>query len=87
MMGREEQINLPTLSSLLIQTTTLDSSRGAKGLVEGIDLLLTPPIELFDWLEWKAIYELVDIGYRYASERLPAWISTNPGVQSRDRLM
>jgi predicted acylesterase/phospholipase RssA/CRP-like cAMP-binding protein len=87
MTGREEHINLPTLSSLLIQTTTLDSSRGAKELVDGIDLLLTPPIESFDWLEWKAIYELVDIGYRYASERLPAWISTNPGVQSRDRLM
>jgi predicted acylesterase/phospholipase RssA/CRP-like cAMP-binding protein len=87
LMGRSDHANLPTLSSLLIQTTTLGSSWGAEELQQGTDLHLTPPIESFDWLEWRSIYELVDIGYRYACEKLPSWISANPGVQSRDGML
>ena len=82
--GRGEQANFPTLSRLLIQTTTLDSFSGVEELQEGADLHLEPPIQSFDLLDWKAIYKLVDIGYRYACERLPSWIAANPSVQSRD---
>jgi predicted acylesterase/phospholipase RssA/CRP-like cAMP-binding protein len=82
--GREEHASIPTLASLLVQTTTLGSSTGAAELQEGADLLLTPPIEAYDLLEWKAIYELVELGYNYARERLPSWIQANPAVHSRD---
>ena len=82
--GEAKHINLPTLAELLIQTTTLDSSRSAGELQEGIDLYLKPPIQAFDLLDWKAIYKLVDIGYDHAREQLSRWISTNPSVQQRN---
>lgn len=82
--GRSEYANLPTLSTLLIRTATLDTFSGAHELQEKTDLYLKPPIEAFDLLDWKSIYKLVDIGYRYACEQLPVWIEANPGVQLRD---
>jgi predicted acylesterase/phospholipase RssA len=81
--GQAKHINLPTLSNLLIQTITLDSNRGAGELQDGTDLYLTPPIQAFDLLDWKAFYKLVDIGYDYAREQLPRWIGANRDVQSR----
>lgn len=82
--GGTEVADLPTLASLLIQTTTLDTSGGAGELEEGTDLYLTPPIAAFDMLDWKSIYKLVDLGYTYAPEQLPAWIEANPNVRSRE---
>jgi predicted acylesterase/phospholipase RssA len=81
--GRSEHANIPTLSRLLIQTTTLGTFSGAEELQEGTDLYLRPPVQSFDLLDWKSIHKLVDIGYSHASERLPEWIAANPGVQSR----
>ena len=83
--GAGEHRDLPTLSSLLIQTTTLDSFRGEAELQEGADLYLRPPIQDFDMLDWKSIYKLVDIGYEYARGALPKWIDANPGVLVRER--
>jgi len=84
--GDGEHRDLPTLSSLLIQTTTLDSLKGEAELQEGADLYLRPPIQDFDMLDWKSIYKLVDIGYAYAREELPKWIETNRGVLTRERV-
>jgi predicted acylesterase/phospholipase RssA/CRP-like cAMP-binding protein len=80
--GQTVHADLPTLGSLLIQTTGLDSLRGAADLQSGVDLYLQPPVQAFDMLDWKAIYELVEIGYNYAREQLPHWLDTNPHVQS-----
>jgi predicted acylesterase/phospholipase RssA len=80
--GQAEHADLPTLGSLLFQTTGLDSLRGATELQSGVDLYLQPPVQAFDMLDWKAIYELVEIGYNYAREQLPHWLDTNPHVQS-----
>jgi predicted acylesterase/phospholipase RssA/CRP-like cAMP-binding protein len=86
-LGRSgEHGDLPTLSSLLIQTTTLDSLKGEAELQEGADLYLRPPIQDFDMLDWKSIYKLVDIGYDYARAELPKWIAANPGVRTRERV-
>jgi predicted acylesterase/phospholipase RssA len=84
--GGGEHRDLPTLSSLLIQTTTLDSLKGEAELQEGADLYLRPPIQDFDMLDWKSIFKLVDIGYEYAREALPKWIEANPGVRVRERV-
>lgn len=84
--GAGEHRDLPTLSSLLIQTTTLDSLKGEAELQEGADLYLRPPIQDFDMLDWKSIYKLVDIGYAYAREELPKWIEGNRGVLTRERV-
>jgi predicted acylesterase/phospholipase RssA len=83
--GAGEHRDLPTLSSLLIQTTGLDSLKGEAELQEG-DLYLRPPIQDFDMLDWKSIYRLVDIGYEYARAQLPQWVAANPRVRTRERV-
>jgi predicted acylesterase/phospholipase RssA/CRP-like cAMP-binding protein len=85
--GAAEHRDLPTLSSLLIQTTGLDSLKGEAELQAGSDLYLRPPIHEFDMLDWKSIYKLVDIGYEYARAELPRWIAANPGVRTRERVL
>jgi predicted acylesterase/phospholipase RssA/CRP-like cAMP-binding protein len=80
--GNTDHIDLPKLGSLLIQTTGLDSLRGEAELQTGADLYLKPPVQEFDMLDWKAIYELVEIGYTYAREQLPQWLDANPQVRS-----
>jgi predicted acylesterase/phospholipase RssA/CRP-like cAMP-binding protein len=81
--GAGEHRDLPTLSSLLFQTTGLDSLKGEAELQEG-DLYLKPPIRDFDMLDWKSIYKLVEIGYEYTRAELPKWIATNPHVRTRE---
>jgi len=37
------------------------------------DLVLQPPLEAIDMLNWRAFERAVDLGYRYAKERLAQW--------------
>jgi len=38
----------------------------------------------FGFLDWNAIHELVDVGYRYTQERLVPWLERNPRLQRHD---
>jgi len=72
---------LPTLPSLLIKSTLLGGMGGRSELREGPDLHLNPPMRQFGFLDWNAIYELVDVGYRHTQDRLLPWLERNPRVQ------
>ena len=78
---RRADTALPTLRSLLIKSTLLGGMGGRNELREGDDLHLNPPMRHFGFLDWNAIYGLVDVGYRYTQERLPAWLERNPRLQ------
>jgi hypothetical protein len=43
-------------------------------------------VQDFDMLDWKAIYNLVDVGYEYARKQLPQWLEANPAVRMRERV-
>jgi predicted acylesterase/phospholipase RssA len=75
---------LPTLPSLLIKSTLLGGMGGRNELRDGDDLHLNPPMRQFSFLDWNAIYDVVDVGYRYTQERLLTWLERNPRLQRHD---
>jgi len=82
--SRRDDTALPTLATLLIKSTLLGGVGGRHELREGDDLHLNPPMRPFGFLDWNAIYEMVDVGYRYTQERLLPWLEGNPRVQRHD---
>ena len=83
-LTRRTDAALPTLPTLLIKSTLLGGMGGRSELREGGDLHLNPPMRHFGFLDWNAIYELVDVGYRYAQQRLLEWLERNPRLQRHD---
>jgi len=83
-LSRRAGTPLPTLPSLLIKSTLLGGTGGHNDLREGDDLHLNPPMRHFGFLDWNAIHELVDVGYRYTQERLLPWLERNPRLQRHD---
>jgi NTE family protein len=48
------------------------SQRGARHEIS--DLLLQPPLETIDMLNWRGFDRAIDAGYRYTVRRLQAWL-------------
>lgn len=65
----------PSLFSILFRTATLTSGSGVAARAALADLYLHMPVGSVGIFEWKQIDELVDIGYRYAMEKLPELIA------------
>ncbi len=55
-------------SGMVNSTTTRQEHRGQS------DLLLMPPLESLDLLDWKSFERAIEIGYRHASEKLDAGV-------------
>jgi predicted acylesterase/phospholipase RssA len=83
-LTRRTDAALPTLPTLLIKSTLLGGMGGRSELREGGDLHLNPPMRHFGFLDWNAIYELVDVGYSYTQQRLLEWLERNPRLQRHD---
>jgi NTE family protein len=81
--SRRDDTALPTLATLLIKSTLLGGVGGRHELREGDDLHLNPPMRPFGFLDWNAIYEMVDVGYRYTQERLLPWLEGNLRAAAR----
>ena len=65
----------PNILDVLQRTAMINSSRNARIALASnqADLLLTPPLEEFGFLDWTAHDALYEAGYRYASEMLSQW--------------
>ncbi len=67
---RRRDQRVPGIFSLLVRAGTVNSATKAvtgRGLV---DLLLEPPLEAIDMLDWRAFDRAVEAGYRYTMETL-----------------
>jgi NTE family protein len=62
--------NVPWIIPVLVRAGTISSNVQNELARRQADLLLVPPLEEIDILDWKAFDRAVEIGYRYASERL-----------------
>jgi len=78
---------LPTLPSLLIKSTLLGGAGGRSELREGVDLHVNPPVRQFGFLEWDAIYPIVDAGYTHGQACVRAWLEGQPGIRRREELI
>jgi predicted acylesterase/phospholipase RssA len=83
-LARQRESLLPTLPNLLIKSTVLGGRGGRAELREGSDLHINLPLRAFGFLDWHAIYEIVDVGYRHAQACLAPWLAQSPHLQRRD---
>jgi NTE family protein len=65
--GKKRRVNI---LQILWRAGMINSSVNTQAHRDMTDLLLQPPLEMFDMLDWKAFDRAIDAGYRYARERL-----------------
>jgi NTE family protein len=68
--GRKHRVNI---LQILWRAGMINSAGNRAASHELSDLLLQPPLEQIDMLNWKAYDRAVEIGYRYAQHRLEEW--------------
>lgn len=68
--GRKHRVNI---LQILWRAGMINSAGNRAARQELSDLLLQPPLEQIDLLNWKAFELAIEIGYRHASERLRQW--------------
>jgi NTE family protein len=68
--SRQQRVNI---LQILWRAGMINSAGNRAARHELSDLLLQPPLEQFDMLNWRAFEGAVDVGYRYAQEELRNW--------------
>jgi NTE family protein len=61
---------IPPIVDLLVRAATVGTEALAKASRDRADMLLRPPLESVDLLDWRACDRAIDVGYRHAIERL-----------------
>lgn len=77
--GRKHRVNI---LQILWRASMINSAGHRTARHELSDLLLQPPLEQIDMLNWKAFERAIDIGYRFAQHRLEDW--NNGSVREAD---
>jgi NTE family protein len=65
--GKKRRVNI---LQILWRAGMINSSANTQTHRDMTDLLLQPPLEQFDMLNWQAFDRAIDAGYRYALEHL-----------------
>jgi NTE family protein len=74
--GRKQRINI---LQILWRSGMVNSAVNTIARRELSDLLLQPPLEQIDMLNWKAFDRAIEAGYRYAKDRLAVWEHSGAG--------
>jgi predicted acylesterase/phospholipase RssA len=73
MMPSGPPINVPNILDLLLRATMVGSIHQTNAVKRAADLYLQPPLTQFKLLDFKAIHEIAEVGYKYTRERLEGW--------------
>lgn len=67
--------SMPNIVTLLYRAGEVGSVHALKTQLGTrlADLYLRPPVERFGLLEWKALNQIIELGYHYAKEQLAQW--------------
>lgn len=77
----------PTLSRIILQVTTLASRKEVEHARKLADLYLNPPVEDFDFLDWRKMRDITDAGHRHALPRVREWLARHPHYVRRPGFM
>jgi NTE family protein len=72
--GRKQRVSI---LQILWRAGMINSAGNRAARHELSDLLLQPPLEQIDMLNWRAFERAIDVGYRYTRERLEEWMRDN----------
>jgi predicted acylesterase/phospholipase RssA/CRP-like cAMP-binding protein len=64
------RFEVPTIGAVLMRTTEVSSKQKSNEVKRDADLCLRPPIDEYGVLEFESIDQIVEVGYRYAQEKL-----------------
>lgn len=70
MLPFTSRIEAPNIAALLMRTTEVSSTQKTNEAKRDADLCLRPPIDKYGVLEFRAIDQIVEVGYRYAQQTL-----------------
>jgi predicted acylesterase/phospholipase RssA len=69
------KLNVPGIGSILMQTAWLSQATAGATIRRTVDLYFEPPVSQFRLRDWKALDELIELGYLHAQEKIAAWRS------------
>lgn len=67
----------PNIVRILTRMATLSSTHDQDAMRDVADLYLHPPVEGVDMLDWGTIEPVVEMGYRYASDKIAEWMDSD----------
>ncbi|HVN72278.1 MAG TPA: cyclic nucleotide-binding and patatin-like phospholipase domain-containing protein [Desulfomonilia bacterium] len=68
-----ESIRFPNIFDVLMRTAVLSSVSQRNQMVKDVDLYLRPPVHGYKLLDFNALDDLIEIGYRHTKEKLKGW--------------
>jgi NTE family protein len=68
--GARRKYSLPSLTSLLVNTSLMYSHARQQKAQADVDLYFAPGVEQYGMLEWKQFDRIVEAGYRHACEEI-----------------
>ncbi|WP_126445821.1 patatin-like phospholipase family protein [Sulfuricystis multivorans] len=77
----------PTLSRVILQVTTLASRKEVQHARKLADLYLNPPLDDFDFLDWRQMRAIAAAGYQHALPRAKEWLARHPQYDRRAGFM
>jgi NTE family protein len=73
------------IMQILWRAGMVNSEASTIGQRELADLLLKPPTDSINMLDWKAFEQAIDLGYRHACEVLETWERSRAAASRRNR--
>jgi len=67
---RQETLPIPSIVHILLRAALVSSTARSREDREAADLLIVPPMETFDLLDWTSLTASVEVGYRATMEAL-----------------
>ncbi len=64
------RIEVPHIFDVLLRTTDVSSSQKTRDVKNNADVCLRPPIDAYGVLQFEALDEIAEVGYRYAKTKL-----------------
>jgi NTE family protein/lysophospholipid hydrolase len=66
----KKKITFPRIHDIMMRTITVGSARELTRTSKAADFSFRPPVDGFGMLEFASIDKIIDVGYRYAKERI-----------------
>jgi len=66
----KKKIAFPRIHDIMMRTITVGSARELTRTSKAADFSFRPPVDRFGMLEFDSIDEIIEVGYRYAKERI-----------------
>ncbi|HVY04627.1 MAG TPA: cyclic nucleotide-binding and patatin-like phospholipase domain-containing protein [Burkholderiales bacterium] len=74
------RIEVPHIVDVLMRTTDVSSSQKTREVRNNADVCLRPPIDAYGVLQFEALDEIAEVGYRYAKARLEELRADTAGI-------